>query len=84
MTVTGRARVLLTMPVGNILVRDPGGDVKHNDTTFAVDVITISQSSEFLLAGSIPNIELEFTEVGEETERAVGMKLSVENSDEKI
>lgn len=62
--------MVLTMPVGNILVGDPGGDVKHNDTTFAVDVVTISQSSEFLLTGSIPNIKLELTEVGEETERA--------------
>lgn len=65
------------MPVGNILVGDPGGDVKHNDTTLAVDVITISQSSKLLLASSIPNIELEFTKVGEETERAAKMKPSV-------
>lgn len=61
---------MLTMPVGNILVGNPGGDVKHNDTAFAVDVVTISQSSKFFLTGSIPNIEFEFTEVGEETERA--------------
>lgn len=69
------------MPVGNILVGDSGGNVEHNDTTFTVDVIPISQSSELLLAGSIPHIELELTEVGEETERTIGKNMSVPSSD---
>lgn len=76
---------MLTMPVGNILVGNPGGDVKHNDTAFAVDVVTISQSSKFFLTGSIPNVEFEFTEVGEETERATrkDCQSPVSSSDEK-
>lgn len=32
----------LTVPVGNILVGDAGGDVEHDDTALAVDVVPIS------------------------------------------
>lgn len=70
------------MPVGNILIGNPGGDVEHDDTTFTVDVVAVSQPSELLLAGGIPYIELEFTEVGEETEGA-SVNLSVSGSEKK-
>ena len=60
------------MPVGDVLVRDPGRDVKHDDATLAVDVVAVAETTELLLAGSIPHIELEFTKVGEETKRARG------------
>lgn len=70
------------MPVGNILIGNPRGDVEHDNTTFTVDVVAVSQSSELLLAGGIPYIELEFTEVGEETEGA-SMNLSVSGSEKK-
>lgn len=39
----------VTMPVWNVLVGDSGGDVEHDDTALAVDVVTISQTSELLL-----------------------------------
>lgn len=71
------------MPVGNILVGDPGGNVEHDDTTFTVDVVAVSQSSELLLTGSIPHIELELTKVGEEAKRTNGKNLSVSSSDKK-
>lgn len=71
------------MPVWNILVSDPGGNVEHDDTAVTVDIVTVSQSSELLLASSIPHIELELTEVGEKTERAIGQRLSVSDPKEK-
>jgi hypothetical protein len=55
--------VILTVPVGNVLVRDPGGHVKHDDTALAVDVISITKSTELLLTSSIPNIELDLAKV---------------------
>ena len=52
-----------TMPVRNVLVRDPGGHVKHDDTTLAVDVVPIAKATEFLLASGVPNVELDLAEV---------------------
>lgn len=46
------------MPIGNVLVGNARGDIEHDDTALAIDVITVSQTAEFLLAGSVPNIEL--------------------------
>lgn len=31
-----------TVPVGNVLVRDAGCDIEHDDTALAVDVVAIS------------------------------------------
>jgi hypothetical protein len=38
----------VTMPVGNVLVRDPGGDIEHDDGTLALDVVAVTETSEFL------------------------------------
>ena len=46
------------MPVGNILVGDSGSDVEHDDTALAVDVVSISETTELLLPCGIPDIEL--------------------------
>ena len=51
------------MPVGNVLVRDPRGDVEHDNTTLAIDVVTISQATEFFLTCSVPDVELDLAEV---------------------
>jgi len=59
----------VTMPVGNILVGYARCDIEHDDTALAVDVITVSKSSELLLPSCVPHIELNLTEVGGETER---------------
>lgn len=32
----------LTVPVGNVLVRDSGGDIKQDDTALAIDVVPVS------------------------------------------
>lgn len=51
------------MPVGNVLVGNAGGNIEHDDTALAVDVITITETAKLLLAGGIPDIELNLTEV---------------------
>jgi len=56
----------ITMPVGNILIGDTGGDVEHNDTALSLNVISIPETTEFLLSGSIPNVEANGAEVGGE------------------
>lgn len=59
----------ITMPVGHVLVCDSGRDIEHDDSTLALDVVTISESTEFLLAGGVPNVEADGTKVGGELQR---------------
>jgi len=58
----------IAMPVGDVFVGDTGGDVEHDDGTLALDVVSITQSSEFLLPGSVPDIEFDGSSVGVEDE----------------
>jgi hypothetical protein len=51
------ASLLLTMPVGNVLVGDAGGDIEHDDTGLAVDVVTIAETAKLFLSSSVPHIE---------------------------
>ena len=51
------------MPVGDVLVRDTGGDVEHDDAALSVDVVAITKTAKLFLAGGIPDIELDLTEV---------------------
>jgi hypothetical protein len=53
----------LTVPVGDVLVGDTGSDIEHDDTTLAVDVVTITETTELLLTSGIPDIELDSTVV---------------------
>lgn len=52
-----------TVPVGDVLVGDTGGDIEHDDTALAIDVVTIAETTELLLTGGIPHIELDLAEV---------------------
>ena len=51
------------MPVGDVFIGDSGGNVEHDDTTMAVDVVSVTKASELLLSCSIPDIELNITQV---------------------
>jgi len=51
------------VPVGNVLVGDTGGDIEHDDTGLTVDVVTITETTELLLTSSVPDIELDVTQV---------------------
>ena len=52
-----------TVPVGDVLVGDTGGNVEHDDTALAVDVVTVTETTKLLLAGGVPHIELDLAEV---------------------
>ena len=52
-----------TVPVGNVLVCDARGDVEHDDAALAVDVVSITQATELLLACRVPDVELDGSEV---------------------
>ena len=47
------------MPVGHVLVCNTGCHVEHDDTALAVDVVAISQTTEFLLPCGVPDVELD-------------------------
>ena len=51
------------MPVGNVLVGNTRRDVKHDDTALAVDVVAITETTELLLTGCVPDVELDLAEV---------------------
>ena len=59
----------VTVPVGDVLVGDAGGDIEHDDTALALDVVTIAETTELLLAGGIPDVEADGAEVGGEGKR---------------
>ncbi len=59
----------IAMPVGNVLVCDSEVTVEHDDSTLPLDVVPISEATELLLAGSIPDIEAYGTKVGGEGQR---------------
>ena len=57
------------MPVGDVLVRDAGGHVEHDDTALALDVVSITETTKLFLPSGIPDVEADGAEVGRERER---------------
>lgn len=57
----------VSVPVGNVLVGDSGCNVKHDDTTLSLDIVSISETTEFLLSSSVPDVEADGTKVGVES-----------------
>jgi hypothetical protein len=51
------------VPVGDVLVGDTGSDIEHDDTALAVNVVAITETTELLLTSSVPDVELDLTEV---------------------
>ena len=51
------------MPVGDVLVCDTRCDIKHDDTALSVNVVSITKTTELLLTGSIPDVELNLAQV---------------------
>ena len=56
------------MPVRHVLVGDTRGHVEHDDTALALDVVSVSETTKLLLAGCVPDVEADGTEVGVEGE----------------
>jgi hypothetical protein len=59
----------IAVPIGDVLVSDAGRDVKHDDATLALDVITIAESTKLFLPSSVPDIEDDCAIVGGEGQR---------------
>jgi hypothetical protein len=51
------------MPVGNVLVGDTRRNIEHDDTALAVDVVSITQTTELLLTSSVPDVKLDRSQV---------------------
>ena len=62
----------LTVPIGDILVRDPRCHVEHDDAAMSVDVIAISQSTEFLLPRRVPHVKDDLSQVLSPTSMSAG------------
>lgn len=54
------------MPIGDVLVGDPAGDVEHDDAALALDVVDVTQASKLFLAGGVPDVEDDRAAVGVE------------------
>ena len=51
------------MPVGYVLVGDTRSDIEHNDSTLAIDIIAVSQSTKLFLTCRVPYIENDISQV---------------------
>ena len=56
----------IAMPVRNVFIGDAGRNVEHDDTTLALDVVAIAETTKLFLPGSIPDIEYDCAKVGGE------------------
>jgi hypothetical protein len=54
---------MLTVPVGHVLVSNARCNIEHDDAALAVDIITVSQPAELLLACCVPDIKLDLAQV---------------------
>jgi len=52
-----------TVPVGDVLVCDTRGNVEHDDTALAVDVVSIAETTKLLLTCGVPHVELDGSKV---------------------
>ena len=60
------------MPVGDVLVGNTGSNVEHDNSTLAVDVISIAKTSELLLSCGIPDIEFNVSQVLSDVSKTKG------------
>ena len=51
------------MPRWDVLVGDTGSNIEHDDTALAIDIVTISETTELLLTSGIPHVELDRAQV---------------------
>ena len=59
----------ISVPGRNILVCQPGCDIKHDDGALAMDIVAISKATKLLLSSSIPAVEAQLAPVGSEIQR---------------
>ena len=67
----------IAMPIGDIFVGDSRGDIKHDDTTLALNVIAIAETTKLFLTRGIPNVKANSPKVGSECK---GVNFDTESS----
>lgn len=58
------------VPLGHVPVSDAGGHVEHQDRGVGANVVSLAQASQLLLAGGVPDSELDGAVVGVEGDGA--------------
>lgn len=53
----------IAMPVGDVLIGDAGSDVEHDNTALALNIVTVTETTELLLASCIPHVEADGAKV---------------------
>lgn len=53
----------IAVPIGDVLVSDSGGDIEHDNAALALDVISITKTTELFLSSGIPDIEADRAEI---------------------
>ena len=59
----------VAVPIGHIFIGNTRRDIKHYDSALALDVVSITKTTKFLLASRVPNVKADCTEVGGELQR---------------
>lgn len=54
----------VTVPVGDILIRDTRRDIKHDDGALSLDVVSITETSKLLLSRRVPDVEFDRSAIG--------------------
>jgi len=47
----------ILVPFGHVLVGDPRAHIEHDDTALASNIISVSETTELLLASGVPHVE---------------------------
>ena len=68
----------ILVPFGDVGVGDAGAHVEHDDTAVAANVVAVTEATELLLAGGVPNVEDDLAVVGVEGHR---VHLNTESGD---
>jgi hypothetical protein len=56
------------VPLVDISIGVSGGEVEHDDGTVGLDIVALSELSEFLLTSSVPNVKSDLSEIGVEND----------------
>ena len=60
----------ILVPLGDVLVGNPSGNIEHDDRGVGANVVTFPQSSEFFLTGGVPESQFDGAVIGVEGDGA--------------
>jgi hypothetical protein len=59
----------ITMPGRYVLICKTRGHIEHNNSTLAMNIVSITETTELFLTGRVPTVETDLTAVGGEVKR---------------